>query len=82
MNLTKRRENERKFGNWEDLPNDGRRYHYDLPGRKGWSARYIKEVNSREETILYAQEIYDTDGHLVERHQKFPIDTGHQKIES
>ena len=33
-----------------------------------------------EETARLWQEIYDDHGRLVERHQKFPADTGHQKL--
>ncbi|CEP67152.1 Uncharacterized [Moorella glycerini] len=43
---TRRKQNEKKFGNWDELPNGGRRYWYEVLGRKGWSARYIKEVDS------------------------------------
>jgi hypothetical protein len=33
-----------------------------------------------EETARLWREIYDGDGRLVERHQKFPADTGHKKL--
>jgi hypothetical protein len=33
-----------------------------------------------EETARMWQEIYDSDGKLVESHQKYPADTGHQKL--
>jgi hypothetical protein len=52
-----------------------------VSGRRGWNARYIKEVNAQEETIRFYQEIYNAEGELVERHQKFPPDTGHEKIQ-
>ena len=81
MNESKRRDNERKFGRWDLLPNDGRRYFYELVGRKGWKARYVKDVDREEKTVRFYQEIYNAEGKLVERHQKFPIDTGHQKVE-
>jgi len=77
----KRRKNERKFGSWEDLPDGGRRYFYDVKGRYGWTARYVKEVDAFERTIRFWQEIYDESGRLVEVHEKYPIDKGHQKIE-
>jgi hypothetical protein len=81
MNAHKRRENERKFGQWEPLPNGGRRYFYNVPSRRtGWMARYVKDVNNREETIRFVQEIYNAEGILVASHQKFPEDTGHQRI--
>lgn len=59
----------------------GRRYLYEVPGRRGWRARYVKEVDKEEKTTCFFQEIYNDEGHLVERHQKYPTDTGHQKIE-
>ena len=46
----KRRQNERKFGKWNELPDGGRRYSFEVQGRYGWSARYLKEVdNARED---------------------------------
>ena len=82
MNERKRRENERKFGQWESLPDGGRRYFYEILSRRGgWKARYIKDVNMEEETVRFWQEIYDEHGKLVEIHQKFPEDTGHQRLE-
>ncbi len=78
--LQKRKRNERKFGNWIDLPNGGRRYWYEVRGRKGWSARYVKEVDAEENTVRFWQEIYDERGRLVEIHEKFPVDKGHQRF--
>jgi len=75
----KRRENERKFGFWEELPNGGRRYFYEVQGRYGWKARYVKEVDSSEQTVLFYQEIYDGIGRLIEIHEKYPVDKGHEK---
>ncbi len=75
----KRRINEKKFGGWEELP-CGRRYSYKVEGRHGWTARYVKEVNQKEETLRFYQEIYDTNGNLVEIHEKYPNDYGHKKI--
>lgn len=76
----KRHANERKFERWELLPGGGRRYWYDVPGKAGWRARYIKEVDTREATVRFLQEIYDDRGQLVEIHQKYPEDTGHQPV--
>ena len=77
--LDRRNQNERKFGNWEKLPT-GRRYWYDVEGRSGWRARYVKEVDGEEKTARFYQEIYDERGLLVEVHEKFPIDTGHRRV--
>ena len=86
MNLTKfstlstRQQNERKFGRWEALPGGGRRYRLEVTGRLGWQARYLKEVDANETTVRFWQEIYDDAGKLVETHEKFPVDKGHQKV--
>lgn len=76
----KRRQNERKFGNWESLPGGGRRYWYEVAGRAGRKARYVKEVDHEEETVRFWQEIYDEQGNLMEVHQKYPVDLGHQRV--
>jgi len=76
----KRRLNEKKFPNWKELPGIGRRYWFDVQGRHGWKARYIKEVDEQEETKRFYQEIYDSNGKLVELHEKYPVDKGHKRI--
>ncbi len=76
----KRRLNEQKFGAWEELPGGGRRYWYELAGRRGWTARYLKEVDPNETTLRFWQEIYNERGVLVERHVKYPADSGHERI--
>jgi hypothetical protein len=73
--------NERKLPTWEILDSGGRRYWLDVVGRQGWKARYVKEVDVNEETVRFYQEIYNEKGTLVEIHQKYPIDLGHQKVE-
>lgn len=77
----KRQANERKFSHWENLPAGGRRYWLDLVGRRGWRARYVKEVDANENTLRFWQEIYDERGELVERHQKYPEDRGHETVQ-
>ena len=58
----------------------GRRiYVRRIAGRSGGVAHYCKEVDAAENTIRFWQEIYDRDGKLVARHEKFPLDTGHQE---
>jgi hypothetical protein len=76
----KRRQNERRFEKWEELPDGGRRYFYEVSGHEGWKARYVKEVDASEETQRFYQEIYDRHGRLVEIHEKYPVDTGHRHI--
>jgi len=72
--------NEKKFPNWKELSGGGRKYWLEVEGRHGWKAKYVKEVNSMEETVRFYQEVYDTDGNLVEIHEKFPVDKGHRKV--
>jgi hypothetical protein len=80
MEEPKRRANERKFGNWIELPGGGRRYRYDVINR-GRRARYVKEVDHEERTTRFAQDIYEPGGRLVEIHEKFPVDLGHRKVD-
>ncbi len=77
--MSTRAQNEKKFGQWEELPGGGRRYQLPVPGRQGWLARYLKEVAADETTLRFWQEIYDDQGKLVETHEKYPVDKGHQK---
>ncbi len=76
----RRRINEKKFAQWEKLPDGGRRYYLYVPGRHGWKARYVKEVNGEEETMGFFQEIYDEKDVLIEMHEKFPVDKGHKQV--
>ena len=80
MDEAKRRQNERKFGAWEELPNGRRRYWYEVKSRSGWKARYVKEVDENESTAKFYQEIYDEEGEVVEIHEKYPVDKGHQRV--
>ncbi len=77
--MASRSQNERKFKYWEELPDGGRRYIREFAGRAGGRARYIKEVDASEHTVPFAQEIYDSAGHLVAVHEKFPVDLGHKR---
>ena len=74
-----RAQNERRFQRWVELPGGGRRYLLDVPGRHGWLARYVKDVDAGERTIRFCQEIYDDAGALIEIHEKYPVDRGHRK---
>jgi hypothetical protein len=80
MNRQKRIQNEREFEFWNDLENGGRKYWFEIKGRMGGFARYIKVTDSQENTISFVQEIYNSIGELTEKHEKFPLDKGHQKI--
>ena len=71
--LSTREQNEKKFGDWDELTSRGRRYRLDVRGRLGWLARHLKEVDANETTIRFWQEIYDDQGKLVEIHEKYPV---------
>ncbi|MDI6792278.1 MAG: hypothetical protein QME81_05345 [bacterium] len=47
----KRKRNEIKFGEWEELLEGNRRYFYEVQGRYGWKARYVKEIDASEKTV-------------------------------
>jgi len=81
IDKNKRKKNEVKFGSWDELPDGGRRYFLKVHGRYGWTAYYVKEVDASEKIIKFYQEIYDEKGRLVEIHEKYPVDKGHQKIQ-
>jgi hypothetical protein len=42
----------------------------------------IKVVDADETTLELLQEIYDDNGTLIERHQKYPVDSGHEILGS
>jgi hypothetical protein len=77
----KRKKNEKEFAQWEFWGEKGRRYWFEVPGRFGWKARYVKEVDENEETLSFYQEIYNQKNELVEVHYKYPVDKGHIKID-
>jgi hypothetical protein len=81
MDARKRQRNERKFGAWRDLPGGGRAYSFEVKGRGGWRARYVKEVDAEELTVRFYQEVFDGDGRLREIHEKYPVDLGHRHVE-
>ena len=80
MNIQKRKSNEREFDFWEELTEGGRKYWFEVSGRYGWKARYVKEVDADEITKQFYQEIYNEKNELIEMHYKYPKDTGHQKL--
>jgi hypothetical protein len=81
MDARKRTQNERTFGAWDNLPDGGRRYWYEVQGRSGWKARYVKEVDADETTVAFYQEVHDGEGRVREIHHKYPVDLGHRRIE-
>jgi hypothetical protein len=80
MDARRRQQNERKYNTWRELPGGGRLYSYDVRGRSGWRATYVKEVDAEELTVRFYQEVYDAAGTLREVHHKYPVDLGHQLV--
>jgi hypothetical protein len=78
--MASRRQNEKAFGQWQDLPGGGRIYIRRIDGRSGGFARYCKETDASENTTRFWQEVYDQNGKLAARHEKFPFDSGHQSV--
>jgi hypothetical protein len=78
--MATRSQNEKEFGNWDALPDGGRRYWFDRKGGAWGFQRMIKIVDADENTLFVIQEIYNDDGELYERHQKYPVDTGHELL--
>lgn len=76
--MATREQNEKEYDHWEDLPDGGRRYWFDRQGKVWGFQRIVKVVDADETTVQLVQEIYDDEGVLHERHQKYPRDTGHQ----
>lgn len=82
MNTIKRKQNESEFEHWEELSDGGRKYWFDVNGKVSGFARYIKVVNTEEETVSFTQEIYNSARELTHIHEKYPIDKGHQKLKT
>jgi hypothetical protein len=80
LNHKKRLENEKKYPNYKELPDGSRIYWFELTGKLGWKARYVKTVDVNETTLSFKQEIYDENDTLAEVHEKYPVDKGHIKI--
>lgn len=80
--MATREQNEKEYRNWQDLPGGGRRYWKVRKGAISGYQHLIKIVDANENTLSVVQEVYNDDSELVERHQKFPVDTGHQILKS
>ncbi len=51
--MSTRAQNEKKFGQWDELPGAGRRYRLDVQGKLGWLGRYLKDVDAGEITVRF-----------------------------
>ncbi len=80
MNEKQRQKNEIEYERWIEKEDGGRVYSFEISGKLGWKAKYLKEVNNEEMTIRFWQEIYDDKNVLRETHEKYPFDKGHQKL--
>lgn len=80
MDEKKRHKNETDYELWIEIENGGRLYSFEIPGKLGWKAKYLKEVDSEEVTIRFWQEVYDENNIMREIHQKYPVDEGHKKL--
>lgn len=80
MNEKQRQKNELEYERWIEKKDGGRVYSFEISGKAGWKAKYLKEVNNEEMTIRFWQEIYDDKNVLREIHEKYPVDKGHQKL--
>ena len=80
MNEAKRLKNEKEFDQWLETENGGRIYSFEIIGKHGWKAKYLKEVDADEITIKFWQEVYNEYNILKEIHEKYPVDKGHQKL--
>ncbi len=56
-------------------------YSFEVKGRSGWRARYVKEVDAEELTVRFYQEVFDGEGRVRETHEKYPVDLGHRQVE-
>jgi len=56
-NLSCQKQNEAKFSSWDANISGSRVYRLKIAGRFGWTAVYLKEVDSFETTIRFWQEI-------------------------
>ena len=79
LNQKKRNINEKKFGKWTENQDGSRKYYYEVSGKQGWKAKYVKEVDKNEVTLKFFQEIYNENGILVEIHEKYLEDKGHKE---
>lgn len=80
MNKKKREKNEAEFESWIEKEDGNRIYSFEISGRMGWKARYLKEVDREEITLKFWQEVYDRNNILREIHEKYPVDKGHKKV--
>ena len=80
MDELKRRKNEAEYETWIEKADGIRIYSFEIKGRQGWKALYLKEVNSAEITLRFWQEVYDENNILREIHEKYPVDKGHKKL--
>ncbi len=80
MNKKQRLKNEAEYELWIEKADGRRIYSFEINGKLGWKAKYLKEVDREEVTLKFWQEVYDQNNILKEIHEKYPVDTGHKKM--
>ena len=78
--MASRQSNENRFKQWRASETGGRIYYKKVAGLYGRYAFYFKEVDEHESIVRFWQEVYNAKDELIEIHEKYPIDNGHQKI--
>ncbi len=53
MSFKKRKKNEFDYETWIEKADGGRIYSFEIKGRHGWKALYLKEVDSQEITLKF-----------------------------
>jgi len=54
--MRSRAQNEKKFGQWDDLSDGGGRCRLDVPGKMGWLARCLEKMDAGEKARRFWQE--------------------------
>jgi hypothetical protein len=56
MDIKKRLENQKEFPDWTENEDGSRVYWFEIKGKLGWKARYVKETDKEEITLKFYQE--------------------------
>ena len=52
MNEKKRQKNEMQFTSWKEKEDGGRIYSFEIAGKFGWKAKYLKETDKEAPTMM------------------------------
>jgi hypothetical protein len=53
MNKKQQQKNEIEYERWIEKEDEGRVYSFEISGKSGWKAKYLKEVNNEEVTTRF-----------------------------